>query len=135
MPIILDKDNIPLNIENKNIPKDNYKKKKGKNTKRNKNKSKIDNLNDNKETGRFNYNPLGNNIYNKNKKSYPKLNRSFQRKLNILPERSNRFNPKQYFSTCFACDLGCSVSRSGYSPMNYSPYDNKIRRRDLTPYK
>ena len=135
VPIILDKDNIPLNIENKNIPKDNYKKKKGKNAKRNKNKSKIDNLNDNKETGRFNYNPLGNNIYNKNKKSYPKLNRSFQRKLNILPERSNRFNPKQYFSTCFACDLGCSVSRSGYSPMNYSPYDNKIRRRDLTPYK
>ena len=110
-------------------------KKKGKNTKRNKNKSKKDNLNDNKETGRFNYNPLGNNIYNKNKKSYPKLNRSFQRKLNILPERSNRFNPKQYFSTCFACDLGCSVSRSGYSPMNYSPYDTKIRRRDLTPYK
>ena len=68
VPIILDKHNIPLNIENKNIPKDNYKKKKGKNAKRNKNKSKIDNLNDNKETGRFNYNPLGNNIYNKNKK-------------------------------------------------------------------
>ena len=54
-------------------------------------------------------------------------------KLNILPERSNRFNAKEYLSTCFACDLGFSVSRSGYSPMTYSPYGKKEKRRGLTP--
>ena len=58
---------------------------------------------------------------------YPKPNPSFQRKLNILPERINRFNLKEYLSTCFACDLGCSVSRSGYSPMTYSPYHKKMK--------
>ena len=36
---------------------------------------------------------------------------------------------------CFACDVGCGVSRSGYSPMTYSPYDNTIKRRDHTPLK
>ena len=36
--------------------------------------------------------------------------------------------------TCWACDVGCSVSTTGYSPMNFSPYNN-IRRRDVTPVK
>ena len=39
----------------------------------------------------------------------------------------------KYKGTCFACDIGCSVSSSGYSPMNYSPYNNLIRRREVTP--
>ena len=87
----------------------------------------MDNLNrkDNKEKRRFNHNST----------EYPKPNPSFQRKLNVFPERSNRFNAKEYLSSCFACDLGCSVSRSGYSPMTYSPYHNKEKRRDITPYK
>ena len=34
---------------------------------------------------------------------------------------------------CFACDLGCSISSTGYSPMTYSPYDNRIKRRNVTP--
>ena len=41
----------------------------------------------------------------------------------------------EYKGACFACDVGCSVSRSGYSPMNYSPYNNLIRRRDITPLR
>ena len=41
----------------------------------------------------------------------------------------------EYRGACFACDVGCSVSRSGYSPMNYSPYNNLIRRRDITPLR
>ena len=41
----------------------------------------------------------------------------------------------EYRGQCFACDVGCSVSRSGYSPMNYSPYNNLIRRRDITPLR
>ena len=81
--------------------------------------------NDNNETRKFHSKSI----------KYPKPTPSFQRKLNILPERSNRFNPNEYLSTCFACDLGCSVSRSGYSPMTYSPYNKKNKRRDITPYK
>ena len=32
-----------------------------------------------------------------------------------------------YIGSCFACDLGFSISRSGYSPMTFSPYDKKRR--------
>ena len=42
-------------------------------------------------------------------------------------------NSAEYKGNCFACDVGCSVSRSGYSPMNYVPYNNLIRRREETP--
>ena len=34
-------------------------------------------------------------------------------------------------SSCFACYFGCSVSRSGYSPMNFSPYDGRKRPESL----
>ena len=44
-------------------------------------------------------------------------------------------NNSEYKGNCFACDVGCSVSRSGYSPMNYVPYNNMIRRREVTPVK
>ena len=44
-------------------------------------------------------------------------------------------NSAEYKGNCFACDVGCSVSRSGYSPMNYVPYNNMIRRREVTPVK
>ena len=44
-------------------------------------------------------------------------------------------NSAEYKGNCFACDVGCSVSRSGYSPMNYVPYNNLIRRREVTPAK
>jgi len=50
------------------------------------------------------------------------------RKINFLGEN-------EYKGRCFACDVGCSVSRSGYSPMNYSPYNNKIKRREITPLR
>ena len=42
-------------------------------------------------------------------------------------------NSAEYKGNCFACDVGCSISRSGYSPMNYVPYNNLIRRREETP--
>ena len=138
-PIILDKDKNPLDggnnknkVPNNNIkisynnkyPEIKDKKDKTKNKKIRK-KSKKGNLSTKniKHRAKSNYGST----------EYPKPNPSFQRKLNILPERSNRFNAKEYLSTCFACDLGCSVSRSGYSPMTYSPYGKKEKRRDLTP--
>ena len=136
-PIILDKDKNPLDggnnknkVPNNNIkisynnkyPEIKDKKDKTKNKKIRK-KSKKGNLSTKniKHRAKSNYGST----------EYPKPNPSFQRKLNILPERSNRFNAKEYLSTCFACDLGCSVSRSGYSPMTYSPYGKKEKRRDL----
>ena len=30
---------------------------------------------------------------------------------------------------CWACDIGCSISTTGYSPMTFSPY-NKTKRQD-----
>ena len=37
---------------------------------------------------------------------------------------------------CFACDVECSISRSGNSPNNYNPYYASIRkpRLDVTYY-
>ena len=45
------------------------------------------------------------------------------------------YKENNYKVTCFACDVGCSVSKTGYSKMNYSPYNNLIRRREETPTK
>ena len=50
-------------------------------------------------------------------------------------QKINFMKNNEYKGACFACDVGCSVSRSGYSPMNYSPYNNLIRRRESTPLK
>ena len=48
---------------------------------------------------------------------------------NIDKIRYLTINQSANFGNCFACNLGCSVSKSGYSPMNYSPY-NGMKRRD-----
>ena len=50
-------------------------------------------------------------------------------------QKINFMDHNEYKGACFACDVGCSVSRSGYSPMNYCPYNNLIRRREVTPLK
>ena len=42
------------------------------------------------------------------------------------------YKENNYKVTCFACDVGCSVSKTGYSNMKYSPYNNLIRRREET---
>ena len=45
----------------------------------------------------------------------------------------NRFKSKE--QNCYACYLGCGVSRSGYSPMNYNPYmQNERRKESNSPY-
>ena len=96
-------------------------------------KNDNNNNNENKETGRLNINPFND---GKNKEYvYPKPNPNYQRKINYKPIRDTNYNPKEYASSCFACDVGCSVSRSGYSPMTYSPFDNKLKRREVTPIK
>jgi len=42
------------------------------------------------------------------------------------------YNPE---GNCWACDVFCSVSTTGYSPMTFSPYRNTFKRRDVTPVK
>ena len=50
---------------------------------------------------------------------------------------NKRHNKKDYLSSsyCFACDVGCSISQTGYSLMTYSPFNNKIKRKEETPLK
>ena len=123
IPIIVDNSKEPANNKDKNTKYVDTKMKRIKAK-----KSKKGNLNkkNKSSTGKINYGST----------EYPKPNPTFQRKINVLPERSNRFEINNYLAgSCFACDLGCSVSRSGYSPMTYSPYSKNFKRRDLTPYK
>ena len=71
------------------------------------------NIRDKRDKGRFNYS---------------EVNSDSLQKINFMDH-------SEYKGGCFACDVGCSVSRSGYSPMNYCPYNNLIRRREVTPLK
>ena len=71
------------------------------------------NIRDKRDKGRFNYS---------------EVNSDSLQKINFMDH-------SEYKGGCFACDVGCSVSRSGYSPMNYCPYNNFIRRREVTPLK
>ena len=78
----------------------------------------------------------------KNKRSskrsinYSQCNPESLKKINFLRPNQNPFyDDMEYKGSCFACDLGCSVSRSGYSCMNYSPYNNRIKRKNVTPIK
>ena len=91
-----------------------------------------------------------NNMENKNRDNYKQLpireiksmrNKRDKGRLNYSecsPDSVRKINfmgHNQYKGACFACDVGCSISRSGYSPMNYSPYNNLIKRREVTPLK
>ena len=67
--------------------------------------------------------------------AYPEGEQDYQRITNYRPIGYSKSEPMEYLSSCFACDVGCSVSRSGYSPMTYVPYDNRIKRREQTPLK
>ena len=152
-PILINKEGKPINISDEddknifNIKKRaaNYHKIKPNINNRKKNKMERlneNNNNNNKATGKFNYKPFDdeNNNKNKNNYVYPKPNPNYQRKNNYKPvtniKNYERNDDRIFFSnTCFACDVGCGVSRSGYSPMTYSPFDNNVKRRDITPLK
>jgi hypothetical protein len=62
----------------------------------------------------------------KNSKSCILDNRYNLGKINYLSR-----NQSANFGNCFACFFGCSVSLSGYSPMNFSPYDGRKRPESL----
>ena len=139
-PILINKEGKPINlidnkyeIDNNNNPIIYYPNINLNNQiiKPNKNyKNKNDIMNDNLETGRFN-----NSILNKENDESHKQNLNYQRKTNYRPIGNIKMNRKEYLSSCFACDVGCSISRTGYSPMTFSPYDNRIKRKHITPLK
>ena len=89
------------------------------------------------------YNIRKNKLKNKkrNKKerniiTYSQCNPESLKKINFIrPYKDPFYDDFEYKGNCFACDLGCSVSKSGYSCMNYSPYNNRIKRRNITPVK
>lgn len=43
------------------------------------------------------------------------------------------YNNDSLQGNCFACNVGCNISNSGYSPMTYSPYEIKKKRKAITP--
>ena len=113
-PILIDSNEKPLNtddINNKKIDNElKIMKDKTKNKRKNKKDKKIMN--------------------------YSECNPESLKKINFIrPDKDPFYDDLEYKSTCFACDVGCSVSRSGYSCMNYSPYNNLIKRRNITPIK
>ena len=68
--------------------------------------------------------------------NYSECNPESLKKINFLrPDKDPYYDDLEYKGSCFACDVGCSVSKSGYSIMNYSPYNNLIKRRNITPIK
>ena len=71
----------------------------------------------------------------KNKKKLQKLNY-----INIIKNnKCNRYNKynirKALSSSCFACDVGCGISRTGYSSMTYSPFNKRQKRNEETLLK
>ena len=140
-PILINEEGRPINlIDSKKTNLPNIKKKDifyrniKPNKKKNKNEKINNNINNNKDIRRFNDENKNDYAY-----AYPRPNPNYQRKNDYKPVKNvkNLDKDKEYFSnsTCFACDVGCGVSRSGYSPMTYSPFDNTFVRRESTPIK
>ena len=137
---------ISLLNDNTNENKDDYLNKKNKDKSSNKNgKSPIKKLAtsvDGKTNIKQKYYPelikTENNINKmplKNKKKLQKLNY-----INIIKNnKCNRYNKynirKALSSSCFACDVGCGISRTGYSSMTYSPFNKRQKRNEETLLK
>ena len=83
-----------------------------------------------------NLNPIieNNNILNnKNRRSLsPNLKNKREKSKEKSKEKSYEQLPFYDDGSCWACDVGCSVSTTGYSPMNFSPYNNKFKRQNVT---
>ncbi len=88
------------------------------------------NFNDNTKYNYNNYQFLNeDNFKNKNENEQNKYNQNLDK--NDSDEDSINFKDGK----CWACNLGCSISQTGYSPMTYSPYKQGYKRKDVTPIK
>ncbi len=87
------------------------------------------NFNDNNNNNNYNNYQFLNEENYKNKKEQNNYIQNLDK--NDSDEDSNNFKD----GSCWACNLGCSVSQTGYSPMTYSPYKQGYKRKDVTPIK
>ena len=96
-------------------------------------KIKTDENTDTKKANIFNLRNYIFDLSNSVKKKYSFTNKSsiFNNILKLKNVIYNLRSKSVHLGSCFACDLGCSVSFSGYSPMTYSPYSKK-RRKSIT---
>jgi hypothetical protein len=116
---------------------------------------KISLINDNNKESEVNSNKkkLTNSVDDKNikqkmkQKYYPELIKS-EKYINKDLFKNRKKNKKQkyiknnkcnnqkiLFSSCFACDVGCGISRTGYSSMTYSPFNTRVKRKEETSLK
>ena len=137
------KQNIPQNniIENNKPPQvfQSYPNPKKQNKKIKRPKSSKNNINTIKKNNSYN---LPNFDYPRN---YYKPNNLLEKKLSKSKSKSNSRessnSPKILFAEpsigkCFACDINCSISRSGNSPNKYVPYYGPLKkeRKHITEY-
>ena len=135
-----------------NYPIQRKKKQKNKNSPKNlrspKNKTSYQKEQSPKNYGR----PLSNNLIDKYPQNQPYISnyvtkpdklRNPEKKRNLSFSNKNINKNYKYginygypaYSTCFACDVKCSISRSGNSPNTYNPYlaSKKVKRKHVTP--
>ena len=92
--------------------------------------------NDNLSKAKMN-NQIINQKYNVHKiESSPPMKNAYVTKTKPKTKKEYYHHINNSFSgNCFACEVGCNVSNTGYSPMTFSPYNPNIRRRNVTPLK
>ena len=126
------KNNNNNNIIPENIPPRNPKKTKKGSQKKLKKKKSVKGLNKKRPSSKKN-NVISNNPRNHRMKGdsiyFDDIN-SNSKKMKYGPGDDSFYSNRK---NCFACDVGCNISSTGYSPMTYSPYDNRIKRRNVTP--
>ena len=118
--------NIGIDIDNNNIIKNKKIKKKINNS--------VDIKNNNKKRyfpelikTKINLNNITQ--FNNNKNKNKKINK------NKVIENNKNSKVEFLYSSCFACDVGCGVSRTGYSSMTYSPFNKRLKRKEETSLK
>ena len=135
LPILIDAEGKPLNSNGQNPY---YNNKELPNNNKNKGSHPYERIKGNRPIVAFNNNiPERDVPRSKRDKAhinYSDCNSESLKKINFMrPYKDPHYDDNEYKLSCFACEVGCSVSKSGYSPMNFSPYNNLIRRRDITP--
>ena len=133
IPILIDIEGKPINIDENNPPREISLNKQF----LNKNNFIPPKMMIKNDGFSINKNNLKNERNNRKEKiNYSDCNPESLKKINFMrPYMDPFYDDSEYKVNCFACNLGCGVSKSGYSPMNFSPYNNLIRRRDITPLK
>ena len=81
-----------------------------------------------------------NESFDNNKYSLQKIEPNYiKNTYNTKPRHKSkvdRHHANNSFSgNCFACEVGCNISNTGYSSMTFSPYNPNHRRRSVTPLR